>query len=230
MALEIAPIYDALWRQAMAHYAEGRVEIDPYLAEPQNDRRLGVTVIARPSPEVIERLMTFIRRMVEVEPEQYFYRATDLHVTILSLFTATERWEPHFARLSDYLDACAEVLSQAERFTVEFRGVTAAPGAILCQGFPCNEALNALRDRLREALHRRNLGQGLDVRYRLVTAHMTLMRFQRPPSALPLLIDLLQAHRDVHFGQTTFASLQVVKNDWCMRTEKVEALAEHRLL
>ncbi len=68
------------------------------------------------------------------------------------------------------------------------------------------------------------------MRYRSVTVHMTLMRFRRPPSALPLLTDLLQAHRNVHFGQTTFASLQVVKNDWCMRTEKVKVLAEHRLL
>ncbi len=160
MALEIGSIYDALWQQAMAHYAEGRVEINPYLADPQSDRRLGVTVIARPSSEVIERLMTFICGMAEMEPEQYFYQATDLHVTILSLFTATEQWEPHFARLSDYLDACAEVLSQTERFTVEFRDVTAAPGAILCQGFPCDESRNTLRDRLRQALHRRNLGQG----------------------------------------------------------------------
>ena len=227
--IEISKLYEGLWQDALARFAKGQVEPDWYLANRQSDRRMGVTVIARPSQRVIDQYVALIHQLARVEPHQYYYQPNQLHITVLSLFTATESSEPYFSRLADYLALSGAILSTARSFTIDFRGVTATPNGIMGQGFPQDGQLEALREKLRKALREQDLGQGLDTRYRLRTAHVTLMRFCSPPRALTRLVDILKEHRDFHFGNSLFQTLQVVKNDWYMSTEKVNVLAEYKL-
>lgn len=227
--LEISKLYDSMWAEALASFAKGLVEPDGYLANRQSDQRLGVTVIARPSEKVIEKFAALIHRLAQVEPDQYFYQPCQFHITVLSLFTATQHCEPFFDRLADYLATSQAVLAAARGFAVDFQGLTATPNAIMAQGFPQDGHLEALREKLRQTLREQDLGQGLDTRYRLKTAHVTLMRFQRPPQALTRLVELMKEYRASHFGDSCFQTLQVVKNDWYMSTDRVEVLAEYRL-
>jgi len=227
--IEVAELYDRMWENALAHFAKGRVETDDYLANQQSDRRLGITVMARPSEKVVEQFMALNHQLAQVEPDQYYYQPGQFHITVLSLFTATQHCEPFFARLADYLATSEAVLAAAQGFAVDFQGVTATPHGILAQGFPQDGHLEALREKLRKALREQDLGQGLDTRYRLKTAHVTLMRFQRPPQALTRLVELMKEYRASHFGDCHFQTLQVVKNDWYMSAEKVELLAVYQL-
>ena len=225
----ITKIYDGLWEEAMTQFAQGHVELDWYLTNRESDHRLGLTVIARPSQSIVDQFSALIHQLSLVEPEQYYYQPDELHLTILSLFTATELSKPYFARLANYMSACEAVLSTAKCFAVDFRGVTASIGSIMAQGIPQDGNLEFLRERLRKALREQDLRQGLDTRYRLRTAHTTLMRFRRPAQALPKLVGILKEYRDFYFGGTIFQSLQVVKNDWYMSRGRVEVLAEFRL-
>lgn len=227
--IEISKLYDSMWEEALAGFAKGLVEPDGYLANRQSDQRLGVTVIARPSEKVVEKFAAMIHRLAQVEPDQYYYQPRQFHITVLSLFTATQHYEPFFARLADYLATSKAVLAAARGFAVDFQGVTATPKGVMAQGFPQNGHLEALREKLRQTLREQDLGQGLDTRYRLKTAHVTLMRFQRPPQALTRLVKLMKEYRASHFGDSYFQTLQVVKNDWYMSTDRVEVLAEYRL-
>jgi 2'-5' RNA ligase len=227
--IKIAKLYEDLWENAVASFTQGKVELDRYLANRQSDHRLGLTVIGRPSQRAIDQFSALIHQLALVEPDQYYYQPGELHITILSLFTATELCKPFFARLQNYLEASGAVLSTAKCFAVDFRGVTASTSGIMAQGFPQDGNLERLRERLRKALHEQDLGQGLDTRYRLRTAHTTLMRFQRPPQALTHLVTILKEYRDYYFGETVFQTLQVVKNDWYMSTGSVEVLAEYQL-
>jgi hypothetical protein len=222
-------LYDGLWEEAKIAFAAGKVEVDRFLVNRHEDRRLGVTVIARPSAEIVEQFCEFRRRLEGIVPGQYFYRSGEMHVTVLSLFTAVEDHGPFFVRLPEYLDVCRKVLLAGECFAVEFCGVTASRSSILAQGFPQDGYLEELRGQLRETLRGCNLGGGLDTRYRITTAHSTIMRFMSVPKNLPGLVNLLSEYRDFSFGCTTFESLQVVKNDWYMSSEKTEMLAEYLL-
>jgi 2'-5' RNA ligase len=227
--IEISKLYDGLWQDALARFAKGQVEPDGYLADRQSDQRLGLTVIARPSQRVVDQYMALIHQLAQVEPDQYYYHPDQLHITVLSLFTATELSEPYFTRLVDYLAVSGAILSTAGSFAIDFQGVTATPNGIMGQGFPQDGYLETLREKLRKALREQDLGQGLDTRYHLRTAHVTLMRFRYPPQALTHLVAILKEHRDFRFGNSLFQTLQVVKNDWYMSTEKVEVLAEYKL-
>lgn len=228
---DLCEFYDSLWRKAIGHFNDtGQVWVDPHLADKRGDRRLGLSVIGRLSSEVVGEFSTLLRELASVAPNQYFYRPDEFHITVLSLFTATKAFKPYFAQSPQYLAAVRPALSAARHFEVIFQGITASSSAVMVQGFPKSPELNQLRDRLRESLRDAGLGEGLDKRYHISTAHATVMRFQTQPRNLRKLVDTLAGYREYGFGQTTFRTLQLVKNDWYMSSDKVEVLAEYSLL
>lgn len=222
--------YERLWAEALTHFQKGLVGIDPYLRNKAGDRRLGLSVIARPGQAVSERFNTFLDQVKRVAPDQYFYRTSEYHLTILSLFTATEAVAPYWADLAGYRAAVDQALIDRHTFTIRYQGITASKNAVMVQGFAQGSRLNQLRAGLRQALHASGLGGGLDQRYAIDTAHSTVFRFVSRPKDMPQLLDLLRAHRTISFGETTFDNLQLVKNDWYMSQDKVEILAQYPLI
>ncbi len=222
-------LYGSLWEDARNYFAHGQVETDAHLADRAGDRRRGLTVLARPSPPVIAQFSTLVRQLAEIAPDQYFYQPAEFHVTILSLFTATEDCEPYLARLPIYLAALQSVLPSAERFTLTFQGITASRSCVMVQGFPQGTQLQRVRAGLRQALRARGFGRDLDQRYRITTAHSTVMRFRTQPPGLARLLEALGHYRDYDFGQMTVERLQLTKNDWYMSASETEILAEYSL-
>ena len=135
---ELHEFYDQLWQDALSHFQSGRVQTDPFLLDRQNDNRLGLSVIARLSQETIGQIDQLLDDLKGIDAEQYYYQCHELHITVLSLFTATEDYEPYLGKYSEYLAAVNAALSEAKRFHIEFSGVTASKGAVLVQGFPNN--------------------------------------------------------------------------------------------
>jgi 2'-5' RNA ligase len=228
-ASQAGVIYDRLWAEAESAFQSGRVEIDPFLANKADDRRLGLTVIGRPNPAVNERFISFLNQVKQVAPGQHFYRGDEFHVTILSLFTATEAFEPYWNNRAAYRAAVDQALLAGQAFTVGYQGITASKNAIMIQGFAHGPQLNQLRNRLRQALQGAGLGSELDGRYAIETAHSTVLRFKSQPLNLPGLLTLLRDNRATDFGSTTFDELFLVKNDWYMSHDRVVVLASYSL-
>ncbi len=176
-----------------------------------------------------EKVATFLRELQGLEPDQYYYPRADLHLTILSLFTATTAHKRFLAYTEKYLAAVASALQNVGPMRIEFAGVTASVGAILIQGFPDGEALNGLRDSLRQQLRVRDLTQGLDVRYRLETAHMTVARFRTPLRDSKHFAAVLARSRRRSFGSMTIKSLSLVTNDWYMTHQTLDTLNRYHL-
>lgn len=105
MRTRLRECYDRLWSEAIGTIRAGSVETDPVLAAGMPDRRRGLTLIARPSPLVRRRVAAFLDGLREIEPEQHYYAPSELHVTVLSLFTATVDHAPLLARTASYVSA-----------------------------------------------------------------------------------------------------------------------------
>ncbi len=222
--------YDLLWRDAAREFQAGRAAVEPLLASGQPDRRRGLTLILRLGTVVSAEFVKFLETLNHAEPGQYVYPASDFHVTLLSLFTATEAWEPFFARAAEYQQAAAKALASAPPITVRFQGITASSGAIMIQGFPADGTLETLRDRLRAELRAAGLGEGLDQRYRLQTAHATVFRFRHPLANAPRFLECLEAYRNHEFGTATINEVQLVENDWYMSAANVRVWARFALM
>lgn len=225
----LAARYDALWDAAAPDVREGRVALDAWALRKDDDARRGITLLARPAPAVSERLASLLDELRALEPAQYHQPRADLHLTVLALFSATPDYHPHLAHLDAYRAAVAEVLDGAAPFAVDTRGVTLSPGAVLAQGFPRDDTLARLRAKLRSALAARGLGDTLDQRYRLETAHTTLVRFVAPLRDPRRFVAALDAARSRAFGTSVVTQLELVLGDWYQSSERARPIAAYEL-
>ncbi len=171
---EVYPLYLKLWQDARTVIASNQVKIDAVLASRAPDRRRGISVLARPSADVRERIERFVAPLRQVEPRQHYHQPGELHITVLSLFTATEQHAPYFARAAEYVEAVRHAMRNARPLTIAFEGITASRGVVMVQGFPADGALAAMRDSLRTVMTNAGLGADLDQRYRVCAAHVRL--------------------------------------------------------
>jgi len=221
--------YASLWDGSIGDVREGRVTIDPLLASREPDQRRCLTVLARPSAPIQQSVQGFLNELSAIEPEQYYYDPAELHVTVLSLFTATLEHERYLARYPEYLAAVNTALAGTPTFGIEFTGVTLTREAVMIQGFPAATTLNDLRESLRNELRARHLTEGLDSRYILQTAHMTVVRFRASLRDSAQFAGVLARYRDHAFGQTQVHELNLVRNDWYMSRSSVEVLERFQL-
>jgi 2'-5' RNA ligase len=220
--------YDAMWDRAWPDVSRGDVDCDRHLAGGLDPRR-GLTLIARPDAALAARFEAAQDALIAADPRQYRQPHADLHMTVLSLFTVTADYGPHLARRADYAAAARAALEDLPAFDIDFEGIAISRGAVLAKGFPRGGTLELLRARLREALRERGLDGTLDQRYRLVTAHSTLLRFIAPPVEPARLAAVLAGMRDVPLGCMRVERLQLVVNDWYMSSAAVEPVATFAL-
>ncbi len=218
--------YNTLWKDAVDSFSQGDIQLDPHLLNRQDDQRLGLSVVIRPQEPVKSRMVQIIEQLRGQEPFQHYYTRDELHVTVLSLFSATEAYARYMPNIPIYRDVLQSVCLETPSFQIRFTGITATNSAVMVQGFPEQDALNAFRERLREALRAAGVGDSLDTRYRIITAHITIMRFQAQPHNLKGFLDTLRTLREYDFGMMTVNTVQWVKNDWYMSSDKVELLKE----
>lgn len=222
-------IYEKLWQEASMAFDRNEPKLDAFLTNRQDDRRRSVTLVARPDAGVCERVKQFLDEIAIVAPEQHFYQPQEFHMTVLSVIPGSELWWQEAQRLSDYLAALDEVLEKCPAFSVAFRGVSASPEAVMIQGFPVNNSLAELRNDLREVLAKHGLDKNLDRRYKIATAHLTIVRFYRPMKSWQPLKVLLAANRNRDFGIARFHSVQLVEADWYASADTARRLKEYPL-
>ena len=194
----------------MSAFECGAPQVDPHLTNLEKDLRRGVTLAFRPSPVVLEKANQFLNQLVSIAPGQYFYQSEQFHVTALSIISGTELWRQEIRRLATCRAIINEVLPRQRPFKICFRGVTASPNAVMIQGFPAGDGLNQLRDELREAFAQNGLGGQLDRRYKITSAHMTVMRFSRLETDWKQLLALLAENRTRDFGEMEVNRIQLI--------------------
>ncbi len=221
--------YAQLWNGAIDFVRGGAVNVDPLLAIREPDLRRCLTVIVRPDAETREAVAVFLDQLRDLDPEQYYYDPSELHVTVLSLFTATPDFQKYLVRYDEYLGAVRAALSQGRSFSIEFTGVTLTRDAIMIQGYPDSSILNDVRETLRKELRARGLTDGLDARYVLQTAHMTVVRFRNSLRNSGLFAQIMENYRGQGFGQTKVSEVHLVHNDWYMSRSSVKILDQYQL-
>lgn len=216
----LQPHYDAIRDRNAAAIRAGDLDLDHRLVRGADPRR-GLTVIARPDAALAARFAQLLDTLDAVAPGQYRHPVADMHMTILSLFTVCEDYRAQLQRLDDYRAAARSALDGMPAFDIDFCGVAASRGAVLAKGYPRDGTLELLRERLRGELRACGLDASLDQRYRLVTAHVTLLRFVRPLAQPGRFADALEALRETPLGTMRVEQVTLVQNDWTMRSSSL---------
>lgn len=215
--------YNQLWQQSLEGFRDGRFDCDPYLQD-KEDIRYGLTLRAMPSPGVKASVTKALTDIQSVAPGQYFYPASDLHITVLPVISCSAGFTLDAINPEAYFDTIERVTQKAGPFRIRFRGLTASSSCIMVQGFPEDNLLNEMRDNLRREFNQSALRHSIDKRYPLQTAHMTAIRFRQPPNHPEKFIEKLTTYREQDFGSCIIDELELVGNDWYQREVNLEMI------
>ncbi|MFH6934909.1 mutarotase [Flavobacterium sp. FlaQc-30] len=208
--------YNQLYKSASEAILNGKYNLDSYINN-SSDSRFGITLLARPNEKVNTEIQQFLDKLKAVEPSQYYYPNSDIHITVLSIISCYQGFSLDKIAVEEYVKTIQKSLIDLGEITIEFRGVTASNSAIMIQGFPTDESLNNLRNKLRENFKNSALEQSIDSRYSISTAHSTVMRFTEKLVNPEKLIEITEEFRDYNFGSFKVEKVELVFNDWYQR-------------
>lgn len=220
--------YDQLYKTSSEIISTGKYSIDSELKN-ESDSRFGITLLIRPNDEIKANIHTFLNELRKAEPEQYFYPDSDIHITVMSIISCSSDFTLNQISAKEYIEVICRSLVDVEKIQIHFKGITASPSALMIQGFPSDETLNNLRNRLRENFKNSGLQQSIDSRYSISTAHSTVMRFQEKLHDPKKLIEIAEKFRDYDFGEFEVKNLELVYNDWYQRKSATRVLGDFGL-
>lgn len=227
--MELENHYVELWKHSSRKFNAGQYELDPLISSDQ-DNRYGITLLARPSNEIKQRVSQILQRVKAVAPHQYYYPASDLHITVLSIISCYPGFSLEQIDIEEYKNIIESAVRTISPFYIHFKGLTASPSCILVQGFPEDNQLNELRNELRTRFKHTNLQHSIDSRYTLKAAHLTVIRFKQQPAEPKLFIREIENLRETDFGRCLINELEFVGNDWYQRKDKVKQIQTFKIV
>lgn len=226
--MDLKKHYRELHQNALRKVQNNGFSFDPELENEQDSRR-GLTLLLRPDQAMKNAFRTFIEAVAAVEPGHYFYPASDIHITILPIISCIPALTLEQLDIHKYIDVIEGAMEGIGKIGVRFDGVFASPSCVMVSGYMMDGNLENLRENIRRAFSGVPLQQSLDRRYKLVTAHSTLVRFSQPVKHPDKILSILNTFLDHHFGEAQFSEVEFVFNDWYQRERHVECLKKFKL-
>ena len=215
--------YDNLYKEAIQKIGSDNYQTDD-LIDSEYDARFGITLLIRPDIFVCDRIQSFLTELKNIEPYQYYYPSSDIHVTLMSIISCHEGFDLSHVSIMDYVEVVKKSIIGCKNIDVEFKGITASPSCIMIQGFLNGDTLNNIRNNLRINFKNSSLQQTIDERYTIQTAHLTVVRFKKLFSRKTDFLKLIEKYRNYDFGVSTIDTLDLVYNDWYQRNANQKEL------
>lgn len=220
--------YNDLYRESIRKISNNGYQIDNLIDSPL-DRRFGITLIIRPPSEVKTKIQEFLDKLKTIEPNQYYYKNSDIHITVMSIISCYDGFQLKNIDVSEYVKVITQSLNCNADLEIHFKGITASPSCLMIQGFMNNKSLNIIRNNLRENFKNTTLEQSIDKRYLIQTAHATVFRFREPLNKKIKFLELIENYRNHDFGSFKVKNFELVYNDWYQKEKHVKKLFDFSL-
>ncbi|TRX36709.1 2'-5' RNA ligase family protein [Flavobacterium restrictum] len=217
--------YKKLYEESISKISSDNYEIDN-LIDSEKDKRFGLTLLIRPSNEIKKEIHKFLKKIKKIEPNQYYYPNSDIHITVMSIISCYNGFDMSKIDIQKYIELTKKCLLEGVDLNISFKGITASPSGVMIQGFMDNNELNDIRDRLRKEFKNSNLEQSLDKRYSIQTAHSTIIRFKTELSQKEKFLKFLNKNINYDFGTFKVNKFELVYNDWYQREQYVKKIYE----
>jgi len=209
--MELKEHYDKLWKESVAGFKKGQFQVDPLL-DSNLDGRRGMSLVIRPPKEIYDNVSVMMEELRKIAPEQYYYPFSDMHITIMPIVSCFEGFKTENIDLDKYVERINNSITKISKIT--YSGLTASSACIMLCGYSENNVLNELRNRLRNDFESANLAHSMDQRYRMVTAHSTIVRFKSNFKYLDRFLSAVERYISNDFGSFEVDTFELVYNDW----------------
>jgi len=225
---DITNIYSKMWRDCIHKFENNSCEIDPLINDAEDTRR-GLTVLSYFDQGLSENISQFINELKDIEPQQYYYPASDFHATILSIISCISGFKLSDIEQQPYIDVFKEALQDMDPVKINLKGITVSSSCILIQGFPDGKQLEKLRNALRTGFIKAKLHVTIDSRYKISTAHTTVVRCLTPFKNSEKVMRILTKYKDHDFGTLEVNTLDFVFNNWYQNASVTKILSRQPL-
>lgn len=227
---ELNLVYAQMWADSINKFSNNTCDIDPLINnDNDNDTRRGVTVLSYFDQAVVNNISSFLDELKTIEPEQYYYPRSDLHLTILSIISCIEGFNLSDIDVDVYSNVFNKAVKKSGAFKIHFKGITVSSSCILIQGFPDIRQLDNLRELLRQGFKNANVETTIDSRYKISTAHSTVVRCTVPFNNSEALMKVLNKYKNHDFGTILVDSLALVFNNWYQNTSITKIISKAEL-
>ncbi|MFV5693748.1 2'-5' RNA ligase family protein [Flavobacterium sp. LT1R49] len=225
--MDLKQHYTALYNESIEKIVTDTYQIDNQI-DSLSDNRFGITLLIRPDSQTKKNIQSFLDELKQIDPEQYYYPSSDIHITVLSIISCYDGFDLATISIPDYVAIIEKSLTGIQDIAINFQGITASPSAIMLQGFTNSNSLDNLRNNLRTNFTNSGLEESIDKRYSINTAHATVARFRKEINHKEKWIETLEKYRNFDFGKFKVGKYHLVYNDWYQRKEFVKELHEFK--
>ena len=197
---------------------------DAFLDNALTDNRMSLVVLIRIPLDAAEKINSCIDDLKGIEPNLYFYRAKDFHITVMDVLKGEEgRRIPQ--NITEYIRCIEECSRGISPFKIIFDGLTASDNAIMVRGY-YDDQLMVFRQKLRDMLKQKGLP--LEERYKTISSHVTIARLHSKCQNPEKLLDYIEKPRS--FGTMTVSSMEISFHNWYdTRKEVLSAIELEKL-
>jgi 2'-5' RNA ligase len=204
-------LYTQIHSEGIKALRSGTEAIDPYLQQQSDDQRRGMALIVNLDGLISKGYNLLVNDLKAVEPGQYYYPQTDIHMTVLDLISASPQFSMNEIMLNKVIEIIHSSVNHVAAFEIEFHGIILSNGAILIKGY-YHEGLSEIRNNIRRfaALS----GFDLKERYQSISAHVTIARFKAQVENCEGFIQKIEDYRDFQVGVVRVNQMELVIHDW----------------
>jgi 2'-5' RNA ligase len=218
-------LYDNIFSQNMDFIRSGNVQIDEVLSTGREDHRLGVSLII-PVKAIGHSYIDLIHAFRMIEPYQYYYPFSDLHITIFDFIHGNDGYKVDFPIEKSYVDLTKKALRGIMSFEIEFRGIVFSREAGIIKGYDNNQLVE-IRKIIRELL--KAYGMKNDERYESESAHITFCRFKNPLMNPERFIATVKNNISYEIGVEQIDAIELVEHDWYNKKSKKRVIESIKL-
>jgi len=206
-------LYDSIYKNNIAIIESGDIAVDDYLAGNRIDSRKGISLII-PIRSLADTYNRVVSSLKKIEPTQYYYPVSDLHVTIFDFIQARENFTRNEELEKIFTAASIQVLHAIKEFSITFEGIVFSSAAGIIQGYD-NDILVGIREEIREFLKKNGIRN--DERYASESAHITFARFADRLCRPEGLCKFINDNRETEIGLAQVTEVELVEHDWYNR-------------
>ena len=203
-------LYDSIFQEHIKDIENNRIITDEYLKKETIDNRRGISLII---PISFDNTIynDLVKEYCDIEPNQYYYPDTDLHITIFTFLSARDSYinneevNRHFKCISE------TVLQSIRTFNILLNGITFSKEAGFINGYD-NNVLIIIRDSIRKEMKNKVLK--IDERYKSETAHITFTRFVNPLLDNYRLVNKIKDDKYRSIDEIVIRKIELVEHDW----------------
>jgi 2'-5' RNA ligase len=210
-------LYARIHSENYPKIAAGNETVDTHLDHLEGDGRRGLSLLITLDAALSRGIVALGDEIKAIEPDQYYYPESDLHVTVLDLISAHEGFALNERQVVTFIGLVERTIRGVAPFELQFRGVIVSGVGIVARGF-YREGLHDIRIRLRELA----LAEGIDLkeRYHTISAHATLMRFASAVTDRSRFLSVVDGCSNRDIGCMTVKEVSLVVHDWYNRDKE----------